>query len=124
MRDRAKKRMKAAGMLLAAGFLYYIIVKKAGFFIPCPIRFWTGYLCPGCGITHMILALLEGDFYGAYQSNPGLMILTPWILALFLYSEATYIRYGHQPRQRWYHFLLILLIILLLLYGIVRNISL
>ena len=45
--------------------------------IPCPFRAVTGWKCPGCGITHMVLCLARLDFAGAYAENPFLTVTLP-----------------------------------------------
>lgn len=44
----------------AAGMLYCIWLHCTGLGIPCLFYLWTGFKCPGCGITRMCLALLSG----------------------------------------------------------------
>ena len=43
----------------------------------CPIREYLGWLCPGCGGTHAVIALLHGHFGQAWQSNALLLLLLP-----------------------------------------------
>ena len=48
--------------------------------IPCFFRLITGFRCPGCGITTMLLALARGDFAAAFAANPFLMCTGPLLI--------------------------------------------
>lgn len=57
------KKLGISAMVLAAGFAYYLAARFF-FAIPCMFRTLTGFKCPGCGITHMLvaeLAVCDGD---------------------------------------------------------------
>ena len=45
--------------------------------IPCPIRTVFGIRCPGCGMTHALVALLRGDIRRAVRFNPFVLVLVP-----------------------------------------------
>jgi hypothetical protein len=64
-----------AGLLvltLALGALWL----AQGFPLPgCPFRGITGLVCPTCGSTRLVRALLQGDLVRAFLSNP-LVFLT------------------------------------------------
>jgi hypothetical protein len=42
--------------------------------LPCPIRFCTGYLCPGCGIQRSFFCLIELDFKESFSFYPPLLL--------------------------------------------------
>lgn len=44
---------------------------------PCPFLALTGWLCPGCGSTRALHALLHGDLAQALAMNPLLVIAMP-----------------------------------------------
>lgn len=44
---------------------------------PCPFLALTGWLCPGCGSTRALHALLHGDLVRALAMNPLLVIASP-----------------------------------------------
>lgn len=49
-------------------------------FPPCLFRAFTGLLCPGCGMTRALHALVHGDLAGMLAMNallPVLMVLVP-----------------------------------------------
>ncbi len=46
----------------------YAVMAAAG--IGCPIKFFTGISCAGCGMTRAWLSALRLDFYGAFTYHP------------------------------------------------------
>ncbi len=63
---------------------------------PCTFRLFTGLLCPGCGNTHAVLALLEGNVLTSLFYNP-----FPLCLAVFLllfYTEVALRLFHRQVR--------------------------
>ncbi len=47
-------------------------------YMGCPIRFFTGVPCPGCGMTRAVIALLKFEPKAAYQYHP-MIIIMPFI---------------------------------------------
>lgn len=56
-------------LLLLAGLCYYFLLRYTDLSIPCVFRSITGYKCPGCGITTMLLLMPDGDFAAAKVEN-------------------------------------------------------
>ena len=85
--------------LLIAGAAYLFVFEpgKSGFFPPCPFRFLTGFLCPGCGSTRALHQILHGHFEAAFMLNPLLMLGIPFMLFAFLRYSVTVMR-GEVPR--------------------------
>lgn len=50
----------------------------------CPIRFFTGISCPGCGMSRAISALLKLDFTLAFEMHPLVFLLPVAVLVYFL----------------------------------------
>ncbi len=44
---------------------------------PCPIHYYTGLLCPGCGATRALAALTHLHLAEAWRLNPLLFLLLP-----------------------------------------------
>ena len=44
--------------------------KADNYMLPCPIKYVTGYDCPGCGFQRSFLALLKGDFHYSFYLYP------------------------------------------------------
>ncbi|NOY23187.1 MAG: DUF2752 domain-containing protein [Acidobacteria bacterium] len=43
-------------------------------FLPCPFKEMTGYPCPTCGSTRMVLSLFHINFIDAFLWNPGVFL--------------------------------------------------
>lgn len=50
----------------------------------CPIRYFTGIACPGCGMTRAAWALLQLDFATAFHWHPLIFLMPPLAVLLFL----------------------------------------
>ncbi|HTW57646.1 MAG TPA: DUF2752 domain-containing protein [Terriglobales bacterium] len=114
---------------LVAGVAAAIVLRvfdpaTAGIFPPCPVRYLTGWFCPGCGSLRAMHRLLQGNLREAWAMNPLTVILLPF-LTYGLASHALYELRGRglpQPflRKRWIEALCLVII----LFGIVRNLPL
>jgi hypothetical protein len=90
-------------------------------FPPCPVRYLTGWYCPGCGSLRAIHQLLHGKLWAAWALNPLTVVLLPF-LAYGLFSAALFEIRGRglpEPvlRAEWIWALCAAII----LFGIVRN---
>lgn len=121
MRARTLRLMRGLGLLLAAGLAYAAFCLVTGWSIPCPLHLLTGWNCPGCGVTRMCLALLRLDLAGAWQANPGLMLLLPFLAVLLLSLAVRYIRTGRGLPSPGEQKLIWCGVAYLLLYGLLRN---
>ena len=93
-------------------------------FPPCPVRYLTGWYCPGCGSLRAIHHLLHGNLHAAWAMNPLTVVLLPF-LAYGLASFALFEIRGEglpQPvlRAAWIR----ALCAAILLFGIARNLPL
>lgn len=105
--------------LLALGLGYAGLVNWLGFGLPCPFRTLTGFLCPGCGVSRLCLALLRGDLAGAWAANPALCLALPPVAALLVWRGVGYVK-GRGP-ARWENRVWLTLAVLLVIFGVVRN---
>ena len=121
-RKRFGQVIKCTAVLLVAGILYGAFVHRTGIGIPCMFHLITGFKCPGCGVTHMCVALLQLDFRGAYESNQMLFLLSLFLAIVFATYIAGYVRDGEWKMNRLQTGVLSVSIILLIGFGIVRNI--
>lgn len=79
--DKKKLHNNLAALLLIC-ILYYLITHFTG----CPIRFFLGISCPGCGITRAWIHLLHLDPAGAFACHP-LFWTAPLIAAAFVFED-------------------------------------
>ncbi len=78
--------------LAALILLYRYPPTGTSIYPPCPIHALTGLLCPGCGATRAIAALLHGQLQQAVHLNALFVILLPLGLT---YAARAY------AQQRW-----------------------
>ncbi len=64
------------------------VLLVGGFYLVCgcPVRFFTGVSCPGCGMSRACLACLRLDFAEAFRFHP-LVFLLPVAAALLLWQR-------------------------------------
>ncbi|MGO4955676.1 DUF2752 domain-containing protein [Luteococcus sp. Sow4_B9] len=76
--------------LLAVGGVQLASVAVFGRGLPCPLREFTGLLCPVCGVTTAAIHLMHGDWVAAWCANPFMMVVgvvlgactVAWLVAL------------------------------------------
>lgn len=121
MKARVKGLLCQAAWIFALGAVL-LFLSACGFGIPCVFHLITGWQCPGCGATRMLLSLLRRDWKGAFHYNPALMVLLPmlalWAVPLLrqYLLEGTWHTSKKQNRMLWG------MTTAFLLFGILRNI--
>lgn len=118
-KSQLQKEIRYLLIILGIGFGYYLWLNFTHLGIPCPFRTITGWLCPGCGITHMLIALIQLDFHTAYLENPFLLLTLPFLIGEILYQR--YLQLTKQVNPQWNQVLLWLYVIALIIFGILRN---
>lgn len=116
-----KRRAKVLFVVFGIGILYYILIRTTGFAIPCIFRKMTGWKCPGCGITTLILSLVGFDLEGAFHANPFLFITGPALLAEIGYTM--WLQDKGRKIPGWNNTLIILYGIALCVFGVRRNLK-
>ena len=111
--------VKRAGIIALFGLGYGCFADITGISVPCPIRYFTGVLCPGCGITTFFLSLAQGDLNNAKQANAFIFYTLPLFIA-FYYLGAV----GPHSRVSFLvnRFFMPLYLAALIAFGIYRNI--
>ena len=71
---------------------------ECSFYPQCPIHRYLHLLCPGCGTTRALAALLRGDIVHALHCNALTTLLMPFLL---LYLVAAYRRFLASTLTRW-----------------------
>lgn len=106
-----------AGFSLLAAGVFLLVAQP-----PCLIHRVTGHLCPACGTTRMLSALLHLDFAAALQLNPFILFALP-LAAVWLVLEAVrYIR-GEEPLlyRRWAVALWVAVLCIAVVFAVWRN---
>jgi hypothetical protein len=72
----------------------------------CFIKNLTGVACPSCGSTRAIHAILQGDFWYAFQINPlgyiiiVIMLMIPsWMIWDFLKKSSSFYNFYHSVQK-------------------------
>lgn len=78
-----------SGITLVSVVLYKFPPESYGFYPPCPFHAVTGLLCPGCGATRAVAALVHGNLAEAMHWNGLFVVLLPMLL---VYLAISYIR--------------------------------
>ena len=52
--------------------------------LKCLLKALTGYDCPFCGAQRAFNALIHGDISSFYHYNPYLVIISPYLILIFL----------------------------------------
>lgn len=89
------------------------------FYPQCPIHHYFGILCPGCGTTRALAALLNGRIAEAMHFNPLTTLLLPAALLWTLYRILSPKRRHdplHLPPEALYP-----LMVIAAIFTIVRN---
>lgn len=110
-----------AAAIAVVVFISFTAADIAVYFPDCRFYSLTGYLCPACGNTRCILAMLDGHFLKALEYNivpPGIAVLL-----LMLYGELIFGCMGKKvrliPRNRCF---LAVVLSVVVFYVIGRNI--
>lgn len=121
MKERRNKVLRTFAVLAVAGVLYGLITGWLGFGIPCPVHYFTGFKCPGCGVSRMFISLMKLDFKSAFEDNRLLLVTLPVIASLLFVYFFRYIKTGSRKISKAENIIYIVLIILFFIFGVVRN---
>lgn len=121
MKERRNKVLGTFAVLAVAGVLYGLITGWLGFGIPCPVHCFTGFKCPGCGVSRMFISLMKLDFKSAFEANRLLLVTLPVIASLLFVYFFRYIKTGSRKISKAENIIYIVLIISFLIFGVVRN---
>lgn len=108
---------------LAALFFvgYYEFVRRTGMGIPCLFRCVFHLQCPGCGITHMLLAMMRGDFSGAFYSHPVIFCFMPFLGWILVKNFGNYLFSRKTVWKKWESAGMFVFLVVLLLFAVIRN---
>jgi hypothetical protein len=109
-----------AAMALGA-ILRFFPPSRYAFYPPCPFHTLLGILCPGCGVTRALAALLTGRWAEAARQNLLAVALAPALAiggALELYTALRWNRWRKLPVSP---FALKCLLTIAVIFGFARN---
>lgn len=115
------KILKPIVLILAVGFVYLMFVQKFEIGIPCIFNKLTGLKCPGCGMTHAMVEIWNGNLDAAMQYNALSLTAFPVVC---IYAFYRYIKEGIKKNEEFYIWEYVLLVVLLtvaVVYGYSRN---
>ena len=75
--------LAAAALAPPAALLYFVPPASSAYYPRCLFHSATGLLCPGCGATRALAALLHGHLFDALRLNALVVLLVP-LAALYL----------------------------------------
>jgi len=79
---RSRRAMLAGLFSASAGLvlLRFYDPASSGLFPPCPLHYFTGLYCPGCGSLRALHQLLLGNWHTAWAMNPLTCVLLPFLI--------------------------------------------
>ncbi len=116
--------MKTNDKSLIYSLLIFIIVVIINYllfnsFLPCIFHKITGFYCPGCGVTRMLISIFKLEFYQAFRYNVYLFIL---LIITIVYQIIKLITYKLLTKKiRLNNYIYILLLMTTIAFGILRN---
>lgn len=120
-RVRCAANLLAGLAFAAATVLYALPPGRYAFYPACPFYTYTHVLCPGCGATRALAALLHGNLGAAWQYNAFFVSVLPFLLiaAVWMYWSA-----AANGRVEWPHlpkFAIVLFFVCAAVFAVARN---
>lgn len=123
MRQRIRKVSQGLITIIILGCIYLFIFLTFDVGIPCIFNKLTGLQCPGCGMTHAIAELWNGNVKEALNYNALCISILPAVCMYLLYRAVRYVTGKKEGFYIWEYVLLILLFLVTAGYGVMRNIT-
>jgi hypothetical protein len=109
-----KSRLYWSTSLTVGGVLYLKVLSPAfNLSIPCPFHALTGLYCPGCGLTRVILSLMDFDIAQAFRFNPLIFLLLPMYILYSVFRLKSY--------KKSSDYAMTVMVVLTLSFGLLRN---
>ena len=122
MKERIKKLMILAIIVLLAGIGYILLWHITGEGLPCVFHQITGLYCPGCGTGRMMVSVLSMNLYRAFRYNPAAFIALPFITYYLAATGVAYVKGQSKKIGLVEKIIIIFLFILIIVIGVLRNI--
>jgi hypothetical protein len=121
MKQRILTGTAAAAMLATLAVVYKFPPSEYGFYPRCIIHATTHWLCPGCGSTRALHALLHFDVRSALHYNALFSVLAPIMLLWIAFCCYRVMRYDQFPRLAIPRALIACLVVSVLFFTVARN---
>ena len=115
-----RRTIRDVVILFLVGVVYYFVVRFTDLGIKCYIHEVTGFDCPACGTTRMLISVSKLDFVRAFRYNRFMFITFPFVVGEIIYF--LYLNEAKKPVNKVNQTLVFIWIGLFVLYGIFRNI--
>ncbi|MBU8883378.1 DUF2752 domain-containing protein [Kaistella sp. DKR-2] len=114
----------AVALTLILGGIYFSYSPANNAFFPkCPVKFLTGFSCPGCGSQRAVHELLHLNFKKAFEYNALLMVSIPYLLTGIAFrSDKVKTRYPKTENFLFGHKALLIILGVLVIFTVFRNI--
>lgn len=89
---------RGARVLVAVGVVGALLVSGLPL---CPVAFFSGLPCPGCGLTRAGLCLLRGDVGEAIHYSPLAPVVVPFVGLVVARGSWLYVRGRKELPPRW-----------------------
>lgn len=124
MTTLSNRSLLAAGLFSGALGLFLLRVydpAQAGVFPPCPLYYFAGLYCPGCGSLRAIHQLLHGNLQAAWAMNPLTCVLLPFLIYGLVSEALLRLRGRGLPQVSLSPVSIRALCAAIVLFGILRN---
>jgi hypothetical protein len=121
MKQRTMTGIAVAAILGGLAIVYQFPPAEYSFYPRCPIYLATHWLCPGCGSTRALHALLHLDIQGALHYNALFTLLFPFVCLWLGFVCYRTLRYDQFPKLVFPPSLAVCLIVTVVLFTIARN---
>jgi len=124
--SRLMKLRTMTGLVLAAllgglAVVYRFSPTEYSFYPRCPIYLTTHWLCPGCGSTRALHALLHLQIQSALHYNALFTLLFPFVCLWLGFNCYWTLRYDQFPKLAFPRSLAVVLTVTVVLFTVARN---
>ncbi|AZB21518.1 DUF2752 domain-containing protein [Kaistella haifensis] len=121
------KHLKLAVLILifiGLGVVFYSFnPQNSIYFLKCPIYYFTGYLCPGCGSQRAIHELLHLNIKKAFEYNALFVTVTPYVILAIVLNTKPLRNYFPKTRKLFFNPQAILVLLgIAVVFSVYRNI--
>ena len=120
-----KKRLKNLFFVMVVLFVvavvyYFLYINFPKFVIKCLFKEITGFKCPGCGITRMLVNFINFNLLDGFKYNMFLAITLPYVIYVIVYSCYVYVK--DKRANKFFNVSCYIYVGMLIVWGIIRNI--